>query len=231
MVHAASEHRLPGPQDSWSAIVPLRSLATGKSRLRTQLADEVVEDLVREVAAALLRELAGSTGVARILVVSDTDLSGELTASTGADLVETLVQSPGGGLNEAVAEAVGQIWAEAPASPLLVIHADLPYVTSAEVEQLLAQVEALGQDAFIADHTGRGSTVIALQPGSFRRAAFGAESAARHAASGFAEIQLPQRSGLRHDLDTPEHYLSYRQRRRSLPGSPGGDAAGHRRRH
>lgn len=229
MVHAASEHSLPGPQNNWSAIVPLRSFATAKSRLRTHLTDEVVEDLVREVSASLLRELAGSTAVARILVVSDADLSEELTTGGGADLVETLVQAPGGGLNEAVAEAADQVWTEDPASPLLVIHADLPYVTTAEIEHLLAEAEALGQDAFIADQTGRGSTVIALQPGSFRRAAFGTGSAARHAASGFAEIQLPQVSGLRHDLDTPEHYLSYRQRRRSLPGSPGCGAAGLRR--
>lgn len=211
MVHAADDPLMTGTPGSWAAIVPLRSFATAKSRLRPHLADEVVETLVREVSAGVLHQLGRSRAVGRILVVSDADLSEELAGRRREDQVETLVQSPGGGLNEAVAEAVCHIRAQDGVSPLVVIHADLPYLSAAEVDGLLGEVERLGRDAFVPDCTGRGSTVIALFPGSPHRAAFGPNSAARHAESGFTEIQLPQQSGLRHDLDTAEHYVSYLQ--------------------
>ncbi|WP_120003210.1 NTP transferase domain-containing protein [Nesterenkonia muleiensis] len=219
MVHAASDRLVAGAPGSWVAIVPLRNFATAKSRLRTHLSDEVVETLMRDVSSAVLHQLGRSGAVGRILVVSDADLSEELAGRHREDQVETLVQSPVGGLNEAVAEAVCHIRAQDGMSPLLVIHADLPYLGAAEVDRLLGEVERLGKDAFVPDCSGRGSTVIALLPGSPRRAAFGPDSAARHAESGFTEIQLPQQSGLRHDLDTAEHYLSYLRHTGRRPGA------------
>lgn len=210
MVSAAAEHS-PGDQaGAWTAIVPLRSFSTAKSRLRAQLPGPEVQAVAAEVATGVLDALIGSTAVRRILVVSDADLSGQLMSRHRSEPVEVMVQSPGGGLNEAVTEAADLLRDQHPGSPLLVIHGDLPYLTDTEVDQLLGT--AAGEDAFVPDCIGTGSTALLLFAGSARRPAFGAGSAALHAQSGFAEIQLPVSSGLRQDLDTPEQYFDYRQR-------------------
>lgn len=202
-------------RQGWVAVVPIRSFATAKSRLRDDLPAEIVEELARELAERVLGELSACSAVCRVLVVSDVDLSEELGSDDdtedrfGTGRIEFLVQTPGGGLHEAVTEATTLVRGSDTASPILVLHADLPYVETAEIEALITDLERLEEDAFLADRAGTGTTLVALSPGSLRQTAFGAGSAELHRRLGFTEVLRAPGSGLRNDLDTVAHYLGY----------------------
>lgn len=192
--------------DDWVAVVPVRDFATAKSRLRADLPARTVAAIARALAVGCVDALAGARGISRICVVSDVDLSRHFAKP----LAEVVVQRPGGGLNGAVEDGLAWAARVAPESRRLVIHADLPGVTPREIEGLLAEAAGPGADAFVRDRPGTGTTALVLAPGSGRRPSFGPGSAARHAALGYAEIQLPEASGLRNDLDTLEELAAVR---------------------
>ena len=83
------------------------------------------------------------------------------------------------------------------------LQADLPALRPAELDAALAALDTLpGAAAFVADHTGEGTTMLVGRPGALPEPHFGPGSAAAHAASG--ALALPgEWPGLRLDVDTP----------------------------
>src|SRR4029079_7609109 len=130
---------LPPPLDRTVAVVPVRSLAGSKTRLGGELEAEEREArvaglLLRTIHAA--REAPSLSGV--VVVSPDPDV----LRTASAEGVAALAQS-GHGLNAALQE--GRAWAATHgASALLVLPADLPFVSTAAVEALL--VGAAGAD-------------------------------------------------------------------------------------
>lgn len=187
---------------SWTAVVPIRDFHTGKSRLRGYLPDRIVNQVARQLAKRTIAELQDCRAIRRILVVSDVDLSEGLVEEG----VDHLVQRPGGRLNAAVREGLIAARAHRMDSPILVTHADLPYVTGSEYTNLIRKLNAIGEDTYVPDRTGTGTTMLALHPGSTRCPSFGSGSGPRHEEHGFRRIELSQDSGLRNDLDTITDY-------------------------
>jgi 2-phospho-L-lactate/phosphoenolpyruvate guanylyltransferase len=174
----------------WTAIVPLKSLPRAKVRLRSATRDASDHaHLVRAMRADTLAAIAGTPGVARVLVVVD---------RPDADHPDALVQSRPG-LNAAVAEAARHVASRWPGDATLAIVADLPATRPADVAAALTAA-ASHDRAFVADAAGTGTTLLAAAPGVSLRPMFGPGSAARHRASG--AVNLPVAPGLRTDVDT-----------------------------
>ena len=103
-----------------------------------------------------------------------------------------------GGLNaELAAWRAGQ-----GASPLLVIHADLPLLDAGDIADLLDAAEASGI-ALATDRAGMGSNALAIADGRNFAFCFGVGSRALHVAQAPAMPVLAT-TGLAADLDTPD---------------------------
>ena len=104
-----------------------------------------------------------------------------------------------------------------PGTGFAALTADLPALRPAELAAALAAAETATANAadatnaanaagaaFVPDAAGVGTTLYAVPPGGDFLPLFGGASRARHAASGAAEIELDDMTGLRRDVDTPE---------------------------
>ena len=192
------------------AIVPVRSFSGAKSRLGEPLDAEERAELVlallrRTVAAALsARSLHGV-----VVVSQDADL---LAQARGMGAASLLQESDG--LNEGLKEARQSAGADATA--LLVLPADLPAVSAAEIDRL---VEAAAETAsrtpdrpvvvLVPDRHGTGTNALFVMPPEAIEFRFGERSRAAHAAEAasagatYLELDGP----LSFDLDTPEDLL------------------------
>lgn len=190
----------PRPGERWTAIVPVRSLTEGKSRLLTgsSPASSLIEAFARDV----LRACGESANIGRTIVVSP-DASIEALAREANS--EFVPEPSASGINEAIA-SVRAICA--PNQPVIGILADTPCLTGATLDAVLTHARDYDV-SFVADAAGTGSTMWCAQvPGA--RSFFGSHSRAHHRASGAVELGVTATSSddaylwtrARRDVDT-----------------------------
>lgn len=176
----------------WTAIVPVKHTARGKSRLRAS------PRLTRAIAFDTLDAIAAA--VARVVVVTDDPDVARHARELGADVVAEPahhddVDDVEGGLNAAVAAGLGTV----ERGPVAVVHADLPALAPDALVALLDEAAA-EEFAALPDLDGSGTTILTARTPRALRPSFGAGSFARHRAAGAAALTAPP--ALRHDVDT-----------------------------
>jgi len=173
------------------ALVPLKSFATAKQRLRAHLSDGATAQLVEELALGVL---AACKPLTTWIVTDDEDIE-EFAAQHGLTAFRPSHQ----GLNEGVSEAY--LKASEQFAHVVIIHADL------------AQPENLGLFEFgdsislFTDHLGLGSNVLALPTGMDFKFQYGPDSANCHIAESRRqgiEPHVIKDSPWRFDIDSPE---------------------------
>ena len=189
------------------AIIPVRSLTTGKSRLAPAVTPEMRSELTKRMLAITLGACRDSAVIDQILVISP-----DIDALAFAHAIDHEVigirqseQSPG--LIPALEQA-RRVGAVNRFDALLILFADLPLVNGDDVAEL---VGTQGQVAIAPDQNRAGTNGLLMQRGpvdlsefEFR---FGVGSFAAHVAESRelgiepAIVELP---GLGFDLDTPD---------------------------
>ncbi|MCI0424912.1 MAG: NTP transferase domain-containing protein [Actinobacteria bacterium] len=170
-------------------VIPVRSFREGMSRLAPRLTAQRRAEIGEKVADRVL-ETTRSAGLHPLVVTRDEEVELWATAR-GVDHVG----DPGTGLDDAATSGVE--WALSRESSWLVLHADLPLVAIADLEQLLATI-GLGRPV-IAPSADGGTTAIS-SVGRFRFG-FGPGSFRRHLGR-LDDPVIVVRNGLLHDLDT-----------------------------
>ena len=183
---------------SWTVVIPVKSPAAGKSRLIPGVTDAARAALARAFALDTIAAALAARSVERVIVVGDDpDLAGgaEFIAEPGAD---------GGGGERGLLPAIrhGIAHARATASvevAVAVLLGDLPALTPGELD---AALDAASRHplAFVRDADGTGTTLATASADVHLAPHFGVDSAARHAAAGFVELEAS--TGLRRDVDT-----------------------------
>jgi 2-phospho-L-lactate guanylyltransferase len=182
------------PPTAWGLVVPVKRLRVAKTRLQAY-GDALRQDLALAVAVDVVTAALASKAVAEVLVVTDDDRAREELAAAGASVVP---DAPDAGLNPALAHGAALLSAGLGAAT---VSADLPALRPEELTAALQAVPA-AQRAFVADHAGTGTTLLAAPPGLSLAPAYGAASRAGHLTSG--AVELPAGPGLRTDVDTPD---------------------------
>lgn len=185
------------------AIVPVKGLAEAKSRLAAVLSPEGRRRLVLAMLGDVLAALAVSQAVSRTFVVtSDPDVAAAARAAGAAILHEGTPTSLNGALHAAL--HVCQFDGSA---RCLILPADVPLVTPAEIAEMLADAPPAGHRVVIApSHDGGGTNALLLMDRDLMGPSFGVDSFKRHLALAEAlhltprVVRLP---GLGFDVDTP----------------------------
>ncbi|MCY1217053.1 2-phospho-L-lactate guanylyltransferase [compost metagenome] len=192
----------PQGRDIW-AVVPVRSVETGKSRLAP-----VVNDAARRyLNATLLRHTVETVKSAfdadRVLVVSACDEVRQLALQLG---VETLREHQPHGLNAALEQAAAEV-ARRGAKGVLVLSSDLPLLCASDLDLLLCAYQQKRQMVISADHANSGTNALLLAPVAAIPYTFGVGSFLAHL-SHARKVHLPckvvRSQGLALDLDLPE---------------------------
>jgi len=186
------------------AVVPVKRLAAGKSRLAPQIARADLEALSLAMLLDILAALEQTPSVSRRAVVTPDAEVAEAAEAAGAIAV---LRPDDPGLNESI-DAASHELIEAPGEALLVVLGDVAGARAAELESLF---EALagepGPAIALAPSRDGGTSALLRAPHDAIPSLFGPESAKRHreaaarASVPCKELQLPS---LAVDLDLAE---------------------------
>ena len=185
------------------AIVPVKPLRRSKSRLSPVLGIEERAALSREMLGRVLSVLAGLPEIERTLLVSRDSEAMALARQHGA---RTLAERPPIDLNQALAQAT-RVAVASGASAVVVVPADLPLVTSDELQELIALRTPPPVVVLAPDRRGEGTNALLASPAGLIEYAFGPFSLDRHrdlAIAAGARVVILERPGLALDLDLPE---------------------------
>ena len=201
------------------AVVPIRGLASAKTRLGSDLDAEERLDLVTELLRRTLVATRDAERLAGTIVVTRDPLAAGLAKRHRAiGLVE---RAPG--LNEAI-EAARSLAVARGATAMLVLPADLPAAAAEHVDHLveagLARDSSPGLVVLVPDQHGEGTNALLLSPATVIAPAFGpgSRSAHRDAAARAGAHYLEVDGPLSLDLDTPADLLAAEAALGSLRG-------------
>ena len=198
------------------AIVPVKPLAKGKTRLAGSLNPEERFALNREMLDHLLAVLGTVSEIERTLVVSRDSAVLALARDRGA---RTLSERQPSELNRALERATGAAQAYG-ASAVLILPADLPLITKKDVEKLVALAASPPVVVISPDRHEEGTNALLVAPVGLIEYGFGANSFQRHlkrAAASGARLELCQLPRLALDVDLPEDLALVREAQRGLP--------------
>lgn len=189
----------------WTALLPVKPFALGKSRL-APWAHDLRPDWARAFFLDTLDAVLRTPGVERVIVVSSDPQARALARRADADTVD---DTPARGLNAAVRRGARRA-ATGAVRPVAVLTTDLAALDPSELAHILTEAHTHPR-AFLADHTGLGTTILTARTPTLLLPRFEGTSRTRHAASGAHEITSPDVPGARLDIDTPEDLAAARR--------------------
>ena len=201
------------------ALIPVRDFRTGNSRLAQVLDENARNQLGRWMLERVLKAVGSAERIDEIAVLSDSAEVLTLACEYGA--VGLLQES--GGLNKDL--EIGRSWARRKdACSLFIVHGDLPFLTTDEVNAFLEDSkspENAGRDIRIARSKDGGTTALFTRPIDAIPFLFGDGSFEKHRAAAKrtrCEAQSHESFGFAHDIDSPEDLEFLLSREREAPG-------------
>jgi 2-phospho-L-lactate guanylyltransferase len=188
------------------AIVPVGTLNGAKSRLGAVLDAEERLELTILLARRTIAAAMDAEGVVETIVVTPDDAVRDLASSLGA----RALRQRDGGLNRGITLAREEAIA-AGADAIVILPIDLPEVTPAAIEAVLAPLADPRRPlvTIVPDRHGRGTNALLIAPPDAIDVCFGGDSRFAHAAAASAAgARLVELDGpLALDVDTPDDLL------------------------
>ncbi len=227
--------------DVW-AILPVKSLSESKGRLAHLLPPDARELLVRSLLDHVLLTIQEVPRITKVLVVSQDPEVWQIAESFGAVAVEEVKPY---GLNSAVAYAYG-LAAKGGADGVLILPADLPFVTTADINLMVdaglndwrgngtGLATAMGFESSLAlavdttqpvmaicsDRRGDGTNGLLLRPAMAFNFFYGPYSLKLHIQEAVERgylVRLVEAVGLQFDLDVEQDWQIFQEDERSKP--------------
>jgi 2-phospho-L-lactate guanylyltransferase len=185
------------------AIVPVKPLRRGKSRLAGVLTDDERTLLNFTMLGNTLRTLSGVPSISQVLVVSKDPAALSLAREFGA---RTVQEDGNPGLNTALhrATVVAQVYS---AQDVLVLPADLPLITGADLEALIGMAKQPPVMVIAPDRRLDGTNALYLSPAGSIDYNFGPGSFHHHiqqAQKREMRVEIFRSPSFGLDLDIPE---------------------------
>ena len=188
------------------ALVPIKPFATAKSRLEGPLTRAECARLAEEMARDVLRALSAAPGISGIAILSSEPRLAGLAEAAAA---RVYAEAPGEDYRSALQRVAAMLTAHG-VRHLLVVPADLPTLSSTDIQQLL-EGHPGGVTVCPAASDG-GTNALLLSPPTAIPFLYGPASATRHLAAA-ADAGVTARAvalpAFARDVDSPEdvHWL------------------------
>ena len=197
------------------AIIPVKPLRRGKSRLAGALSEDERTQLNRTLLEHTLKTLSGIRELEEVLVISRDPQALTIARNHGARTVREDGQPE---LNTALKRAtvIAQVYAT---RGVLVLPADLPLITREDVLTLIQHADEPPVVVIAPDRHGKGTNALLMSPSGLIEYDFGENSFQRHCdrvrESG-ARLEIVDLPSLGLDLDVPEDLEIIRNLERNL---------------
>lgn len=185
------------------AIVPVKPLRRGKSRLAGVLSEEERADLNRRLLVHTLETLAAIPEIENVLVVSRDSMALALAREYGA---RTVQENGTPGLNLALERATAVARSYATRS-VLIVPADLPLVTPEDIRAVIERATQPPVVVIAPDRHRQGTNSLLICPVGLIQYDFGPASFDRHcerARRAGARLEIVELPSLALDIDVPE---------------------------
>jgi len=182
------------------ALVPIKASGESKSRLSSLLSSQQCGELARHMVIDVLDALSAAESIDSVTLLGDTR---ELKPLAEAYQCKLISDVDGLGLSGNLNLAAQQLQAEG-LETLLIVHSDLPLITSEAIDSLVQQHEV--SLTFCAASQDGGTNALMASPPAAIKFRFGVDSCARHIdAAGTAnlEYKVIEQSAFAYDIDTP----------------------------
>lgn len=192
------------------AIVPSKTLERAKTRLASMLEPEERRELSLAMLRDVLTALLGARNLDRVAVVTQDNVVACAAYTMGAGVL----LDAGKGHNAALEEAIAHCQSKG-ASAVLIVSADLPLLSLATVEQIIARAveHPAPRLALLApSRDGTGTNGMLQRPPGVLPLRFGPNSLQLHqqvAEEQQAPVELVQSADLGLDIDTPADLLDF----------------------
>lgn len=190
---------MPPRSDIW-AIVPIKDLHNGKTRLSPVLAPRERALLIEAMADDVLAAFAEYAGMPVLVVTGDLRVAAKAALLGMESLIEVACESETAAVEAATAQAVAR-----GAGGTLVVPADIPLLEAGDIAAIVQQAPASGT-LLAPGWDGRGTNAAIRRPGDLFPLRFGNDSFRPHRAAAESTgypvtIVSNERIGL--DLDSP----------------------------
>ncbi|MBE0410106.1 MAG: 2-phospho-L-lactate guanylyltransferase [Anaerolineales bacterium] len=185
------------------AIVPVKPLRRGKSRLAGILSESERTDLNKHLLSHTLDTIKSIPEIEQILVVSRDPAALALARSHGA---RTLLEDGLLNLNVALTRATIVVQ-EFATHGVLIMPADLPLITPEDLKLMMERVKDPPVVVVAPDRRGEGTNALIICPPGLIEYDFGVGSFERHcdrARKAGARLEICELSSLALDVDIPE---------------------------
>ncbi|HRX40607.1 MAG TPA: 2-phospho-L-lactate guanylyltransferase [Parvularculaceae bacterium] len=187
-----------------TAIVPLKNLDHGKSRLRAILNPLQRRNLSRAMAHHVCAVLRAHNAIDRVLLVSSDHAAEELARLLSVEWVNEAALEPigaGARLNAVLRSAVSLVRIQG-SRAALIVHADLPLLTAADIDAACETYLRHGRPVIGADIRGEGTNLLLFDASYGGAFAYGEASFERHLQLFPGALALANWRGAL-DIDTP----------------------------
>jgi len=219
---------LAGGVGDVAVIVPVKRLASAKSRLAPVFSGPTRQDVVLAMLLDTLAAAGRAESVGSVTVITPDEAAAAAAAESGVATIATMADPTPEGhsdpLNNAIVVAERALKGDF--ANIVVLQGDLPALQSQELDEAIAAARRHPR-SFVADRLAQGTSAlcafgVALEP------RFGPGSSAQHRGSGAIELTGAW-PGLRCDVDTAEDLTAARRlgigpaTTRALSRHPGGE--------
>lgn len=186
-----------------STLVPAKALDQAKGRLAALLTEDERRQLALAMLEDVVRALQATPSIDSIIVISP---DAEVLSKT-AELGATGLEEPASvrGINQAITYGMESAVADG-ADTLLIVLADVPAVTPADVESVLAELPD-SRGIAISPSAAKGTSMLALRPADAIPFRFGQNSFPAHKREALAHgltAKVVRIESVAHDIDEPE---------------------------
>jgi 2-phospho-L-lactate guanylyltransferase len=202
-----------------AAILPIKSFAQAKQRLRHELASHDRRALVEAMFADALVALGRVSTLERVVVVSGDRVAQRIAGGYGASVLEDDER----GHNTAATLGI-QLLLEDGIERALLVPGDCPLISKEDLTALLDHPAGERSALIVPDRHGTGTNALLLSPPDVLAPSFGPDSRRRHLADANAAgvpAEVVELDSLALDVDTPEDLEALR---RTLAAAHGGAA-------
>ncbi len=185
------------------AIVPVKPLRRGKSRLASVFSEEERADLNRHLLENTVRTLKNISEIEHVLVVSRDQSALALARDLGA---RTVLENGSPQLNVALERAT-VVAKTYETRGVLILPADLPLITPEDVNRMLERANDPPVVVVAPDRHEKGTNALLVCPAGLIEYQYGDNSFKRHcdlAKEAGARVEICELPSLTLDLDVPE---------------------------
>jgi 2-phospho-L-lactate guanylyltransferase len=196
-----------GKRGLW-AVVPVKRFAATKRRLAALLSSDERAAFSRAMLEDVLSALALARSLAGIMVVTGDPGAAALASAAGARVMDDLEDE---GMMPALSSAARQLAAEG-RDGMLVVPADVPLVTAADIEMLVSAHRAAPSVTLVPASKDGGTNALCCSPPGVMRFCFGEDSFRQHCDAAEAQGITPQvvrHERIGHDIDRPDDVAAF----------------------